>query len=78
MSFIVIGTVYTSLTNLDYILLAVVKYIPYSYRGRLNINKLCYKATLFLIRLNFTPKLIKHLALLFPIYISTFKHYLQN
>jgi len=76
MLFIVIKTVYTSLTNSDYILLAVVKYMPYNYKDRLNIGKLYYKATLSLIRLNFTLELIKHLTLLFPICVSTFKHHL--
>ena len=71
---IVIGTIYTSPTNLDCVLLAVIRYMLYSYRGRLNISKLYYKAMLSLIRLSSTPELIKHLALLFPIYASTFKY----
>ena len=75
MLFIIIGTVCTSLINLDYILLAVIRYMLCSYRGRFNIGKLYYKATLFLIRLSFTPKSIKHLALLSPIYASTFKYH---
>ena len=47
MLFIVIGNVYTNLTNLDCVLLAVVKCAPYIYKSRFNISKLCCKATLF-------------------------------
>jgi len=74
--FIIIGIVYTSPINLNCVLLVVVKYILYSYRGKFNISKLYYKATLSLIKLSSTLKSIKHLAFLSPICISIFKHYL--
>jgi hypothetical protein len=73
---ITIGTVYTNLINLDQVLLADIRRIPYSYGGRLNIGKLYYRATLSLIRLSSALELIKHLALLSPICASTFRHYL--
>ena len=58
---ITIGTVYTSLINLDWVLFADVKYAPYSYKGRLNISRPYYIATLSLIRLSLAPELIKYL-----------------
>ena len=73
---ITIGTVYTSLINLDWVLFADVKYAPYSYKGRLNISRPCYRATLSLIRLSLALELIKHLALPSPIYALTFRYYL--
>jgi len=39
MSFIIIGTTYTSLTNLNYILLAIIKYTLYNYRGSVTMTK---------------------------------------
>ena len=76
MSLIIIGIIYISPINLNCILLIVIKYTLYSYKGRFNINKPYYEVTLSLIKLNFTPKSIKHLALLSPICVSIFKYYL--
>jgi hypothetical protein len=73
---ITIGTVYTSLMNLDWVLFIDVRYAPYGYKGRLNISRPYYRATLSLIRLSLAPELIKHLALLSPIYALTFRYYL--
>ena len=60
--------------KLRLILLVDIKRTPYNYRGRLNIDKLCRRAILSLIRLSSTLELIKHLVLLSPIYTSTFKY----
>ena len=49
--FITIGIVYTSLINLNKVLLADIKYMFYSYEGRLNTNKPYYKAILSLMKL---------------------------
>jgi len=76
MSPITIGTIYTSPINLDWVPFIDVKCAPYSYKGKLNISRPCYRATLSLIRLSSAPELIKHLALLSPIYALTFRHYL--
>ena len=73
---ITIGTVYTSLINLDWVPFIDIRYAPYSYKGKLNISRPCYRATLSLIRLSSAPELIKHLALLSPICALTFRHYL--
>ena len=68
------GTVYTSLINLDWVPFIDIKYIPYNYKGRLNISRLCYKAILSLIKLSLALKLIKYLALPSLIYTLTFRH----
>ena len=73
---ITIGTACTNLINLDWVLLADIKRAPCSCGGRLNIGKLCYRATLSLIRLSSALELIKHLALPSPIHASTFGYYL--
>jgi len=75
---ITIKTIYTNLINLNSVLLANVKYILDNYKGKFDINKLCYKATLSLIKLSFILKSIKYLALPSLIYISTFKYYFYN
>jgi hypothetical protein len=73
---ITIGTIYTSPINLDWVLFIDVKRAPYSYKGRLDISRPCYRATLSLIRLSLALELIKYLALPSPIYTLTFRHYL--
>ena len=78
MSPITIGTAYTSPINLDWVLFTDVRYIPYNYKSRLDIGRLYYRITLFLIRLSSALKLIKYLALLSSIYTLTFGHCLQN
>jgi hypothetical protein len=71
---ITIGTVYTSLINLDWVPFIDIRRAPYSYKGRLNISRLCYRATLSLIRLSLALELIKHLALPSPICALTFRY----
>ena len=73
---ITIGTVYTSLINLDWVPFIDVRRAPYSYKGRLNISRPCYRAMLSLIRLSLALELIKYLALLSLIYALTFRYYL--
>ena len=71
---ITIGTAYTSPINLDWVPFVDITYIPYSCKGRLSISRPYYRATLSLIRLSLAPELIRHLALLSPIYALTFRH----
>jgi len=78
MLFIIIGTIYISPTNLDYIPLAIIKYALCSYRGRLNTSKLYYKVTLSLIRLSSTLELIKYLALLLRTLLTKCHNYLER